>query len=191
MSSAKISKCNASGSALLEVMVSMIVLLVGVMGFVQLQHIGVKRTHDTRLREEGVKVVNHLAETMRAGAGSALPTGFYANPASLPPFIDCEINTCSDVQLMTYKMDILLREMVGFDALGARPAVQGWVPVNRVAVCVTYDAGTNPDIAQIDFLWKSPTDVNDLTAANCPLYGNQPVPGAGEEFSSISSIVNL
>lgn len=176
---------RSNGSALLEAMISMVVLLVGVMGFIQLQHIGVKRLHDTKLREEGVKAINQLAETIRAGGGDALPAGFYANPAALTPITDCQTSTCNANQLMRYKMDILLREMVGFGA------ASGWAVVNRVGVCLSYNAGTDPTLAQVDFLWKGPTDISNLMASDCPAFGNRPVVPPGFEFYSISTLVNL
>lgn len=173
-----------AGSALLEVMVSMIVLIVGVMAFVQLQHIGVKRQHDINLREGGIRVINQLAETMRSGRGNALAAGFYANPATLGVITDCLTATCNASQLMTYKINIALREMTGFP-----PFTTGYVPVNRVGICISYNAGTNPTVVQLDFLWRPPTNVNNLVVGDCPAFGNRPNTGA--DLSAISTLINI
>lgn len=104
---------RCSGFAMIEVLVTLIVLTVGILGFLGLQTQGLKNNHSAYIKSQVVSVIDDMADRMRANK-AGLNANLYANidtsTLSADPGFDCMTNytetsianECSSQELATY-----------------------------------------------------------------------------------------
>lgn len=104
---------RSRGFAMIEVLVTMIVLIVGILGYLGLQAQGLKNNHSAYIKSQVVSVIDDMADRMRANK-AGLNNNRYANidtsTLSADPGFDCitdftgtnVANECSSQELATY-----------------------------------------------------------------------------------------
>ncbi|WP_081405784.1 type IV pilus modification protein PilV [Acinetobacter sp. TTH0-4] len=95
---------NQKGVGLIEVLVALLVLAIGVLGFVALQYRAVEATSEAINRVQGINIARDLAERMRANrdglADYKTQLGTAANQSDSA--INCMTSACSAVQLADF-----------------------------------------------------------------------------------------
>ncbi len=101
-----------SGFSLLEILISLVIMSVGMMGLAGLKMVAVKGVNESHFRHEASLLMMDLADSMRANL-EAVDAGVYINTAavSLTAPTLCEgATTCTSTQLAAYdKYRIALR----------------------------------------------------------------------------------
>ena len=86
---------NANGVTLIEVMVSLIILTVGLLGMATLHGLGTKTGNQSYFRTQAVHQVYDILDRMRANR-SGTTSGYYARPASSSNSVgNCALSPCS------------------------------------------------------------------------------------------------
>jgi type IV pilus assembly protein PilV len=131
-----------SGSSLIEILVSIILLSFGLLGMVGLQAASMQNNREARLQSTGVRLATELAERMRGNHAVAIKTDPASNPyllsnvTALPAkaSVNCVTTSCATpLQVATWEINEWLRRMFATDV---------GLPGARVVVCfdtVPYD----------------------------------------------------
>jgi len=91
-----------TGFTLIEVLVTLLVLSIGMLGVASLQMYGTRSGHDAYLRSQAVMLAYDIADRMRANP-DGVDAGDYDGVSSAPsPYTDCLANSCSVSQLADY-----------------------------------------------------------------------------------------
>jgi len=142
-------KQNNSGFSLLEILISLVVLSIGVMGLGGLQIAALKGSNESHFRNEASLLMMDLADRMRANL-DAVGAGQYesANAAicGTPPAKLCHQTACSSAEMATYDLYSM--------ACRARNSLpQGTVTIS----CTNNDCATANEIKKdhtIRIAWK-------------------------------------
>lgn len=90
------------GFTLLEVLITMVILAVGLLGLAKLQVAGLRFTHDSYLRSQATAHAYDLVDRVRANP-DGLADGNYTNPQTAST--DCLAEACTSAQLAAYDMN--------------------------------------------------------------------------------------
>lgn len=122
---------NASGFTLIEVLVSMIVLAIGLLGLAGMQAASLKNNQSAFFRSQATQLAYDMADRMRVNR-EGLSNGNYNNQGAPNNPADCELNSCTPAQ------------MAGYDLARWNTAIAGQLPGGSGWVCIdsTSDDGT-------------------------------------------------
>ena len=130
-------KLPQRGFSLLEVLVSLAILSVGLLGLAALQTVGLRINHDSYQRTQATMLAYDIADRMRANS-VGLAAGQYLAPATLTTGSDCVAAACTTTELATYDIktwqDMLALKLSGGtgtisapNATGARTITINWL----------------------------------------------------------------
>ena len=150
---------RSSGFTLLEVLVSLIVLGIGLLGVAKLMLVSTRSNDSAYLRTQALELANGILDNMRANRASALQNsyqvalGAYANPG-----VTCDSGTpCSPAQLASY--DLYQWKTRLATPTGALPGGDGSVTMATVGsdITATITVQWNDAVAQSTFGSATPT----------------------------------
>lgn len=97
---------RAKGFSLLEVLISMVVLSIGLLGLAGLQATGLRNNHSAYLRSQATLLAYDIADRMRANSIAALNGSYNLAPDVTPatPAKDCTTTTCAPTELAAYDL---------------------------------------------------------------------------------------
>ena len=135
----KHSKTQQSGISLLEVLISLLILSLGALGFAALQLNGLKTTEDANYRAHATLIAQDAIERFQSNPEQInvyLNSGNYTEtaPGTAPP-ATCVGSTCSASAMATW--DIAHLNWTVANALPAGRIMAGACPFNSNAQCVT------------------------------------------------------
>ncbi len=137
------------GDTMIEVLVTVIIIAVGVLGAAALQITTLKNLSSSHSASVAATVVEDFSERMRANPIAALADD-YVHTAAPAAFPDCVANACTPPQLAVYDMG------------------SWWVQLTRLlpvgSAQVTRNAGTNTFVLTVR--WDD--DRSGSTGTNCP-----------------------
>lgn len=97
---------RAKGFSLFEVLISMVVLSIGLLGLAGLQVTGLRNNHSAYLRSQATLLAYDIADRMRANSIAALGGSYNlaldATPAT--PAKDCTATSCMPAELAAYDL---------------------------------------------------------------------------------------
>jgi len=150
------------GFSLIEILISLVIMSVGMMGLASLKMVSIQGTSDAHFRHEGSLVMMDLADRMRANL-DAVDGGLYESESTVslvPPSVLCSgTTTCTSNQLAAYdnyQVATLLSEAVPGSAI--------------TITCPSSDCTTVDEVKKphtINITWRVRKDKNeDMTMSN-------------------------
>jgi len=132
------------GVALIEVLVSFLILAVGLVGFSALQVGAMKATQSSLQRTDAAFLANYILEAMRANKGSAVGTSPAASPYTLsnsraPAFTGPEAGTLAGADLIAW--------------FAALQTALGSAGTTCVDITCTDSASTTPGMCTVNIRW--------------------------------------
>ncbi|QMU62262.1 MAG: type IV pilus modification protein PilV [Gammaproteobacteria bacterium] len=137
-----------SGMSLIEILVTVVILSIGLLGIAATQTVGVGYNHDSYLRSQATMMINELTERMSLNLDAVNNNDFNVNAFNMAgcgtaPAALCEgtVN-CTPQQLATYD---IYKISCGYDANG-NDGITNIFPSGALAVaCIDSDAGVDAD----------------------------------------------
>ncbi len=111
---------HQSGFTLIEVLISMVIVSIGVLGLAGIQLTGLRNNQSSFFRTQATQLAYDITDRMRANP-PGLDNGDYNNQAATAD--DCEANVCTSAQ------------MAGYDLAQWNQAIQA-LPLGAGTVCV-------------------------------------------------------
>jgi type IV pilus assembly protein PilV len=142
LSSRRAIRTQQSGFTLIEVMVSVLVLSIGLVGVAALQGVSLKNTQSSFMRSQATALAYDVADRMRANVISAR-TGLYNSGSYDPP---ATVTGCKSTTGCT------AQNMAEHDLAEWNAAIATYLPMGEGVVCVdsTPDDGTSAASAACD-----------------------------------------
>lgn len=112
------------GFNLLEVLVSLVVLALGLLGLAAMQNLSLKSTHQSMQRTQANMAISDMIDRMRANP-TGVRSGSYslASYTSTPPAsTDCASASCTSAAMASYDMATWIRYLISPQVLGASGA---------------------------------------------------------------------
>lgn len=138
------------GDTMIEVLVTIIIIAVGVLGAAALQVTTLKNLSSSHSASVAAILAEDFSERMRANPDEALDNDAYVHNAAPGTFPDCAADACSMAQLATYDMGTWWQQLTTV------------LPSGRGEV--TRNAGTNTFVLTVR--WDD--DRSGSTGVNCP-----------------------
>lgn len=138
------------GDTMIEVLVTIIIIAVGVLGAAALQVTTLKNLSSSHSASVAAILAEDFSERMRANPDEALDNDAYVHNAAPGTFPDCAADACSMAQLATYDMGTWWQQLTAV------------LPSGRGEV--TRNAGTNTFVLTVR--WDD--DRSGSTGVNCP-----------------------
>lgn len=126
---------RARGFSLLEVLISMVVLSIGLLGLAGLQTMGLRNNHSAYLRSQATLLAYDIADRMRANRRTAIDDGSYSltlNATPATPAKDCTTTTCAPAELAAYDLYHWFKRLTA-----VLPAGDSSIQLNSGVVTVT------------------------------------------------------
>ena len=155
------------GLGLIEILVTVLVLSIGLLGIAATQTVGMSFNHDSYMRSQATMLLNELTERMSTNI-VAVDANVFSNintfnmaTCGAPPAVICEGTAvaCTPAQLATYDA---FRMACGFNA-GGNDGVVNIFPNGSIAItCIDSDGGVDADPCtdgsnhQIMITWQKP-----------------------------------
>ena len=162
-------RSRQAGASLLEVLVSVVLLSIGVLGATKMQLQALQSNRSSLARVEAVQLANDLVSRIEANSGVDYdPVATGANPASA---VDRDINACTPTQLALYDITRWQCSVNSLDTDGnshtacAALGVTGALPEGRCSLA------RNADEYAIEVQW---TDADSGTAQRVSLWMRAP-----------------
>lgn len=103
---------KTEGLTLLEVLLTLVIVAIGLLGMAKLQLIGLQNAHETLMRSQAINLAYDIMDRMRANEGG-ITNGYYNNiPTIVPGYPlpgactavapNCSTGSCSSQQMATY-----------------------------------------------------------------------------------------
>ena len=158
---------TSKGLGLIEILITVVVLSIGLLGIAAVQTVGMGFNHDSYLRSQATMMINELTERMSTNI-VAVDANVFANintfnlaTCGTPPAVICEgtVVACTPAQLATYDA---FRMACGFNAGGNDGAVNIFPNGTLNITCIDSDGGvdadpcTNGSNHQITISWQKP-----------------------------------
>lgn len=141
-------KLLQQGLSLIEILVTVVILSIGLLGIAATQTLGMGYNHDSYLRSQATMLINELTERMSINLTAVNNNDFdigaftMGNCGTAPaPLCEAGVN-CSPQQLATYDM---YRVACGYDANGSDGIVNIFPNGVLNIACVDSDAGADAD----------------------------------------------
>lgn len=113
------------GFSMIEVLVTILVAAIGLLGVASLQVGAVKNTREAQVRSLATVLAHDMSERMRSNlVGLATPNQYYDNMVGAPGAMDCITGTCTPDQLAIY------------DYSQWRTQIQNLLPLGVGTVCI-------------------------------------------------------
>jgi type IV pilus assembly protein PilV len=159
-------KHKQSGFALIEVLISLLIMTIGVLGLAGLQFYALKFNRSSAERSQAAAFAYQLADKMRTNYGPARSGSYGVTLSSQPsrtPAKDCTANNCTSNELAAYDLS------TWYDALSTA------LPGSQIEViCGDTPCGFTSQ-HRITVYWAdkslSGSSANSITLANCPVAG--------------------
>ncbi|QBQ56270.1 type IV pilus modification protein PilV [Nitrosococcus wardiae] len=140
---------HAKGYSLLEVLISVVILSIGLLGLAGLQATGLRNNHSAYLRSQATLLAYDIFDRMRANRTAAL-NGSYnlaidATPATPPK--DCTAVNCVATELAAYDLNDWIQNLTT-----ALPAGDGQV---------SQPAAATPSVVTVTVQWDDTRGVGD------------------------------
>jgi type IV pilus assembly protein PilV len=123
---------------MIEVLVTIIIIAIGVLGAAALQVTTLKNLSTSHSASIAAIVVEDFSERMRANPTAALANNYEHSEAPVPPYPDCVVNACSMADLAIYDMGTWWQQLTA-----ALPSGRGEVArvgaTNRFVITVRWD----------------------------------------------------
>ena len=148
------------GFTLIEVLISALVLVVGVLGVAALQVTALKNLQSSGNHGVASMLANDIADRMWVNQAQALANAYNHNdmPGAAPT--DCVANTCTEAEMAAYDVYDWQRQLRGYVTAGG-VSVPAMLPAGQGEVSL--DAGTTYEIV---IRWDD--DRSGSTGTNCP-----------------------
>ena len=95
-------KLSQRGFSLLEVLISLAVLSVGLLGLAALQTVGLRINHDSYQRTQATIMAYDIADRMRANSAGLTAGRYVVLVSTNPTGLDCIASACTPDQLADY-----------------------------------------------------------------------------------------
>lgn len=92
---------NQSGFTLLEILITILIMTIGLLGLAGLQVVALRSNNTSYLRSQAVIQAYDMADRMRANLPGVV-AGAYNAISGTPTAQDCESSTCTPAQMATY-----------------------------------------------------------------------------------------
>ena len=153
----KFSLKNNSGFSLIEILVSLVVLSIGLMGLAGLQIAGLKGANDAHFRTQASLIMMDLSDRMRANQ-DGVRMGKYRTKANFwtqlncanTPATNCETGNCDGENLATFD-----KYVIGCDVKKKLP--NGLLTIDCKGNCSATDLDTDSEINkihEIEISWR-------------------------------------
>lgn len=148
------------GFTLLEVMISLVVLAIGVMGVIGLQTATYQQLQTSQNFSKAAMLASDMADRMLANQRNVLAAAYvHAAPPAEPPVTDCTITACTAAQLAAYDVWRWQTELLGRDP-DDDSKIPGSLP-NASGEVTTNDAGEYIIVVRWD------DDLSGSTGTDC------------------------
>ncbi len=131
------------GFTLIEIMVSLLVLSVGLLGMMALQNVALRHNQSAYYESQAAFLANDILDRIRASKNSgAYALGLLANPPTQTQ--DCEVAICSTTQMAVWDLN---QWRTAITVTSNLPQATGGVVfsgVNDVAITIRYDDSRDP-----------------------------------------------
>lgn len=160
---------GARGVTLIEVLVTMVIVAVGLLGLAGMQVRGLAIQKDAHGRAIATQLASDIADRMRSNVGAvgsyafatAYPTGTYTF-ASAP---DCEGGTCTAIQQAQYDLDQWLRRVHGIDGVRPGALAGGWA---RIAQAVGSTTAWDVTLMWVEAGFRQNNTLRTALGTTCP-----------------------
>ncbi|MGI9227617.1 MAG: type IV pilus modification protein PilV [Gammaproteobacteria bacterium] len=154
---------SQQGLSLIEILVTVVILSIGLLGIAATQTVGMGYSHDSYLRSQATMMINELTERMSINLAAvdnndfAINANYAMGGCGVAPAPICEAGVvCTPVQLATYDM---YRVACGFNAGGSDGIVNIFPNGTLNITCIDSDgadadACTNGSNHQITITWQ-------------------------------------
>jgi type IV pilus assembly protein PilV len=125
-----------SGVTLIEVLVTMVIVAVGLLGLAGMQVRGLSMQKDAHGRAIATQLALDIADRMRSNTGAATSYAFgnaYSTTYTAPTVTDCSAGVCTAVQQAQYDFDRWFARVRG----GALPS--GWAQITQAGTTSAWD----------------------------------------------------
>lgn len=174
------------GFSLIEVLVTIVVFAIGLLGAGALQMVSKKATYDAVQRTAAAFHAAEALERLRANGGALDQyLGAVAGGAVPTPGTDCEGATCDAVQLAAYDL-WLLSESIGGSAEVASDGTAGGGLVDAV-MCIAGPADGSSGFYEVAIVWRGRGAMADRSGHDCGA-GRY---GADEEFRRLLTFTSF
>ncbi len=173
-SSSKRAIKQQAGLSLIEILVTVVILSIGMLGIAATQTLGMGYNHDSYLRSQATMLINELTERMSTNLTAvdnndfAINANFAMGGCGTAPAPLCEAGViCTPAQLATYDM---YRIACGYDANGGDGVVNVFPNGTLNITCIDSDgtdadACTNGSNHQITITWqRANTNINPIAS---------------------------
>ncbi len=112
------------GFNLIEVLITLIVLAVGLLGLATLQNLGLRLGHQSYERTQATLLIYDIIDRMRANPTGVIAGNYITTLTSAPPTLgaDCAATLCDPVAMATYDLNQWLSNITG-TATAANPGI--------------------------------------------------------------------
>lgn len=174
------------GFSLLEVLVTIVVFAVGLLGAGALQLVSKKATYDAIQRTGAAFLAADALERLRAN-GAALDQylGAFAAGTRPAPGTDCEAGVCDAAELAAYDL-WLLSEAIAGNAEVATDGTAGGGLVDAV-MCVTGPADGSSGFYEVAIVWRGRGAMADRSGHACGAGGY----GTDEQFRRLLAFTSF
>ncbi len=83
---------KSSGFTLIEVLISMVILAIGLLGLAGLQTVALRQNSSSQMTSQAMDLINEMADRMRANRAGTDADNYTENPAPVAPAWDCITN---------------------------------------------------------------------------------------------------
>lgn len=103
---------NQQGVGLIEVLISLLILAIGIMGFIALQYRAIEATAESGSRIQAVNLARDLAERMRVNRGAEEVYAFQLNRADtqMTSSTNCFNANCSSTDLADFDVELITKK---------------------------------------------------------------------------------
>ena len=160
-----ISTLKIKGFTLIEVMVSIVLLTISMLGLAALQSSSIKFDHQAYLRSKSVILANDMIDRMRSNLSAATSGHYTVSPTPTSYTIDCSLlaSTCSPEDLATYGL-------VKWNHLNSAslPSGRGQISSTSVATFIVSVYWIEPeDEKQVRAGYVNPCDGSPIEELHC------------------------
>ena len=132
-----------TGSSLLEVLVTMVILSIGLLGYAGMQVSSMRSTETGRMRSEVIALASDISDRLKANRQQANAGAYNGNLSEKTSPPDCESNTCTTQQMR--KQDL----SSWYERLSTLPDGKG----NITTTTITLD-GVDATLMTISLCWN-------------------------------------
>lgn len=143
-------RSRQQGISMIEVLVSIVIVAIGILGLTALQGVSMKNTTSANSRSTASMLARDMADRMRANQ-AALLDGKYDNLTVVPTNPNCEVNTCSSDDTAKY------------DYWRWNQDVANTLPMGKGVVCLdsTPNDGASPASHECDLAKSAVKDLSN------------------------------